>query len=41
MFRRTFLSGLLPVSLVRGLSRPELKITGMDVVVVKVNVCGN
>ena len=41
MFRRTFLSGLLPVSLLRGLSRPPLKITGMDVVVVKVNVRGN
>ena len=41
MFRRTFLSGLLPVSLLRGLSRPQIKITGMDVVVVKVNVRGN
>ncbi len=41
MFRRTFVSGLLPLSLLRGTSRPPLKITGMNVVVVKVNVRGN
>ena len=41
MLRRGFLSGLLPAGLLRAMARPQLKITGFDVFIVKVNARGN
>jgi galactonate dehydratase len=41
MFRRELLFSLLPSGLLKALSRPPLKVSGMDVSIVKVNERGN
>ena len=41
MLRRGFLAGLVPAGFLRAMARPQLKITGLEVFVVKVNARGN
>jgi len=41
MLRRGFLAGLPPAGFLRAMARPQLKVTGLEVFVVKVNVRGN